>query len=803
MTHRLIINDSGYFETCGLNVLVFNNFYDKTFKDAKMSGIELIHHEVRTVTNGDVRLEPTPGQWAPVPTLIDRKVNPKSESIDVILSYPDYAFTYSIKVKTHEDGVLIRVHLEKPLPGELKNITGFNLEFLPSAFFEKAYVMDDTIGFFPLYPCGPTKTNENMTMPATFSSGRKFIAAPEDPGCRIMITSDMNELFLYDGRNQAQNGWFVLRSPIPENKTGTVVEWFLTASTIPDWVRKPVIAHSQAGYHPDQTKKAVIELDKNDKPLPSARLLKVSENGELLEKYTGNTDNWGRYLRYNYITFDFSSVKEPGLYILEYGDVRTAVFGIRADVYENVWYPTLDVFFPVQMDHMRVREAYRVWHGLPHMDDARQAPLNHEHFDLYAQGPVTDTRYEPGEHIPGLNVGGWFDAGDYDIRTQTQFYTVMDLIYTWEDFRLVRDETTINQKEKYTLIHVPDGVPDLLQQIEHGTLALLAQHRAVGHAICGIIEPDIEQYTHLGDASTKTDNLIYNPGFREGESDTTYGSKPDDRWAFTSKSTPLNYGSIAALSAASRALRDYNDELARECLSTAVRVWDEEQTHEPDMFQHGNTTGGMLVQEEFKAAVELFISTKKDMYAERIYTLLPSIQKAFHFSAISAIRVLPYMGKEYENKIKSMVIGYFEYYKKYQDENPFGVYIIKGKWAGNMVVLRIAMTNYMLYRAFPDSIDPENFLSGLNYIFGCHPGSDISFVSGVGTISKKVAYGVNRAEFSYIAGGVVPGVLIINPDFPENKEDWPFLWGENECVIGGCASYIFLSGAAQKLLEDE
>lgn len=40
---------------------------------------------------------------------------------------------------------------------------------------------------------------------------------------------------------------------------------------------------------------------------------------------------------------------------------------------------------------------------------------------------------------------------------------------------------------------------------------------------------------------------------------------PDDRWAFTSRSTPLNYGSAAA----SRALRGYHDELADECLATA------------------------------------------------------------------------------------------------------------------------------------------------------------------------------------------------------------------------------------------
>jgi hypothetical protein len=89
---------------------------------------------------------------------------------------------------------------------------------------------------------------------------------------------------------------------------------------------------------------------------------------------------------------------------------------------------------------------------------------------------------------------------------------------------------------------------------------------------------------------------------------------------------------------------------------------------------------------------------------------------------------------------------------------------------------------------------------GLHYLYGTHPGTDISFVSAVGAQSKKVAYGMNRADFSFIAGGIVPGVLVLKPDYPENKEDWPFLWGENEYVVNMGASYILLVHAARSLL---
>ncbi len=125
-------------------------------------------------------------------------------------------------------------------------------------------------------------------------------------------------------------------------------------------------------------------------------------------------------------------------------------------------------------------------------------------------------------------------------------------------------------------------------------------------------------------------------------------------------------------------------------------------------------------------------------------------------------------------------------------ENPYGVPITRTGWAGNSAVVGMATTNYWLHKAFPDLFGIEDTLQGLNYLYGTHPDTNLSFVSAVGTQSKQVAYGNNRADFSFIAGGVVPGVLVLKPDFPENKEDWPFLWGENEYVIDLGARYVFL-----------
>jgi endoglucanase len=797
---RLELNDKEYFEKQGLNVLVFSNWYDGLFSDSKISGVELIHHGERTATNGDVRFNATPEQWDPIPTFKERKINRDDQSIEAFLHYPDHNFDFSIKVKQNAAGVRLTVNLPKALPKALEGIAGFNMEFLPAAYFHQAFMMDQTAGIFPVYPSGPKEINGKVE-PLALAQGQHLVMAPSDAMRRVSIESFGSPIELYDGRAKAQNGWFVVRSKIPAGKTGTVVEWQLNADTVKNWVRAPMIAHSQVGYHPDQNKVAVIELDRNDKKKQQAKLFNIAGDGSRKVVHSARPVSWGQYLRYNYLQFDFSKVRAPGLYVIEYGDQQSAPFRIGADVYQTAWHPTLDVFLPVQMDHMLVNEGYRIWHGASHLDDALQAPVDHEHFDLYRQGPTTDTKFKPGEHIPGLNIGGWYDAGDYDIRTQTQYDVVNTLVTVWETFGLKRDQTTVDYDRKFVDIHVADGKPDVLQQIEHGTLALIAQHRAVGHAIHGIVEAHLEQYTHLGDGVTKTDNLVYDAKMGELESDGFKSGKFDDRWAFTTKSTPLNYGSGAALAAASRALKGYNDALANESLATAKKVWADEQAKpQPDIFIHGNTTGGRLESEKLKIATELLITTGEQQYVDAIQELLPQVEKPFGAHATWLIRAMPHMPADFKAKIKALAEAHKADMIAAEAKNPFGVTITEGGWAGSGFVIRSAINNYYLHKTFPELVDRESVFKGLNFLYGTHPAHNLSLVSSVGTRSKEVAYGMNRADFSFIAGGIVPGILILKPDFPENHEDWPFFWGQNEYVVNLGAAYIFLVNAAEELL---
>ena len=785
-------------ESQGLSVLLFHNSYHRVFGDQKMSGLEIILQDQRIATNGDVRLSATPAQWDPIPEFKERKRGPLQDEVTASCAYPDQGLNYRIDVRPEPGGFRVAVQLEKPVPPALVGKAGFNLEFLPTLYFGKSYIASENNGIFPRHADGPMKrTADGVAEPLPLAVASKFVLAPEDPTTRIAIASESGPILLFDGRNSAQNGWFVLRTLIPAAKTGEVVVWHIHPNVIAGWTRPPVVGYNQVGYTPERKKIAVLELDPLFDAPKTARVVRLTPDGEYREVFNGPIRPWGEWMRYQYAHFDFSAVREPGIYAIEYAGQRTGLFRIAPNLYDGIWRPSLETYLPEQMDHVKVREGYRIWHGASHLDDARQAPVNYTHFDGYKQGPTTDSPFSPGQHIPGLNVGGWFDAGDFDLRTQTHARVITDLVLTREIFGVNSDETSVDENARSVQLRKPDGVPDVVQQIEHGVILLLAQYHVIGHAIPGIVEPTLEQYTHLGDAASKTDGRIYSERMGPMESDGIYSGVPDDRWAFTTHTTALNYDAVGALAAASRVLRGYNDKMAEECLQTAVRVWNEERAHPPALFQYFNTTGSNLQHAEIEATSELLISTRgAEIYRDRLKKLLPVIKQEFTFVGGTATRTLPFMDQEFKQGVSSALAAYKQKLQETISHNPYGVPISMGTWGGSEGVTRFAAEMYFLHEAFPESVGVEETLNGLDYVLGRHPGSNVSYVSTVGTQSKLVAYGNNRADYTFIPGGMIPGVVIIQPDFPELKEAWPFLWYENEYVVDAATSFILAANAA-------
>jgi len=139
------------------------------------------------------------------------------------------------------------------------------------------------------------------------------------------------------------------------------------------------------------------------------------------------------------------------------------------------------------------------------------------------------------------------------------------------------------------------------------------------------------------------------------------------------------------------------------------------------------------------------MATREKPYADRFQELLwPALEAAPGFTVAAAVRAIPFFGPEYKERLVPYVRKYRSEIDGLYEQNPYGVPITRGGWAGNETIIRWASTNYHVHKAFPEIVGREAVLDGLTYILGRHPASNLSFVSGVGTRSKRVAYGQNR-----------------------------------------------------------
>ena len=812
---------SNYFQNGGVDVMAFDDIYP----EGHQSGVSIIMHGNRIATNGDIRFEPTPGQWQPVPKQRERIMDEVANTITAKLSfpdtsrhktgfnpmiYPDFVFNYTVRIKGEGASVIVTVDLDRPVPAKYAGKIGFNLELFPGALFGKSWIMDNNHGIFPQQPNAPLLVQpENYAHTGNFNPdgkadlerlsgyhrgynpiladdiiaepyavGKRFIVNPDDPANRFVIETHGTEMKLYDGRMNHNNGWFVVRSDIAPETTVEAVKWVITPNIVDGWKYKPVIQTSQLGYHPDQPKIAIIELDKSDCYCETPLLCKITENGEE-EVFADSGEDWGQFLRYGYLKFDFSNIKEEGLYRVHYGKSFSSIFRIARDVYDRgAWQPVLEYFLPVQMCHVRVNEKYRVWHDLCHEDDARMAPVNYNHIDGYVQGPSTLTKYKPGDVVPGLNVGGWHDAGDFDLRIESQAGEAYILALTYEAFDVNYDATSIDQAKQVVEIHQPDGKNDILQQIEHGLLSIVGAYRSLGRLYRGIICNDLRQYVLLGDAGAMTDGIKGND---------------DDRWVFTENNPSRELMAAAGLAASSRALKGFNDTLSLQALEAAKTLFMVTEVSE------------RAKSVKIQAAVELFLTTGEKVYKD--YLLSET-----EYIAANINRVGWFIGRaekkinetKFTKVIKDALPAFKEQLEKQAAETPYGIPYRPHIWGAGWDIQRMGYEYYFLHTSYPEIFERDMVFNALNFILGCHPGSNTaSFASGIGTKSAIPGYGLNRADWSYIPGGVVSGTALIRPDFPELLE-FPYLWQQVEYVMGGGSShYMFLVLAAQQILNNK
>jgi len=344
-----------------------------------------------------------------------------------------------------------------------------------------------------------------------------------------------------------------------------------------------------------------------------------------------------------------------------------------------------------------------------------------------------------------------------------------------EEFGLDHDATLIDQEKQLVEIHEPDGRNDALQQIEHGLASILGGYRSLGRLYRGIICSDLRQYVMLGDAASMTDNISGNQ---------------DDRWVFTEINPGRELSVIPGLAAASRVLKNYDPELSREALETALALW-----------EYASEVPGHSSQ-KIIALTELIPSTGDLRFKEALLDMEDDIIREIDRCGWAVGHIIDSIDhQEFKQNIAAAVKEYQEQLQAEQiHDSPYGVPYKPDIWGAGWTIQRFGVEQYFYHKGWPELTTTAFYENALHFILGVHPGSNnASFASGVGSKSIKVAYGVNRADWSFIPGGVVSGTALIRPDLPELKT-WPYFWQQTEYVMGGGATnYMFLVLAVNAL----
>jgi len=278
------------------------------------------------------------------------------------------------------------------------------------------------------------------------------------------------------------------------------------------------IQYSQAGYHPDALKTAVVQFAAEAK---GGSFYLIDESGkELLEEELEPLEHrtWGR----TYWLADFSLFRKEGSYaiVVELGGRRrrTRFFPIRHDAYTRLSELSLQWF-----QTQRCGIAVPGWHQACHTDDAAA----------------------PGDGAAGhVNAaGGWHDGSDYTKTTAHYWMAIHALTHLYE--------------KGGGIGHTAGGeLPDSLEEARRGAEYLLQIAQEDGR-FASYVRPRVGQQ-YIGPAEDETDNAPGTGDERE------VGPPCDWTTAALSAYSLANFG---------RVIEQFQPELGARCRAAAERTY--------------------------------------------------------------------------------------------------------------------------------------------------------------------------------------------------------------------------------------
>ncbi len=629
---------------------------------------------------------------------------------------------------------------------------------------------------------------------------KKLEIHAKDPANSITIESEGN-MGIQDARKWGGTHYQIVFGFADENRVK-----FTAYITLPENAGGggPALRLSQIGYPIKGEKCVVMEWPQGTKR-PDDWVRIETAFGKVVKK--GKFGETVDFMGTSAASFDFSEVKDEGVYMARWSGGASPQFRIGGVFHKKLWEPTLGVWIPWQMCHGDVDlKGAAPAHPASHMDDGIRVPANYPEIDGFRSYECEGIPYKAGERILCAK-GGWYDAGDYDLNVSAQGFTVWQLALAYEEFGIEIDNATLDTEAQTFRVGKPDKMPDILQQVEWGAHWLLSMQQKDGRVYVGVCAAP-ERY-----------------GARvvpEKSSDGKPGTG-DERHVYVDYHSDHQLKAVISFAAAGRVLRKHRPKLAAKCLEASRKGFEyfrkNKQVYRTTVYAPYNGkpkgTEGMTVA----AAIELYLTTKDKTYLTVVEEMEPVIAKmkmnwpepsrtgqyGIWFGGPFFARLIPVLE---DGGLKKTLVAACE---RAATDNlqmrmkprpwPFHVWSFSD-WGNVGTVLGRIFDTYYLSKVVPDRIKMKDVLPTAYWLFGLHPINDYAYACDVGCPSAKHLYSGQLhsrkdAPLS-VPGAVIPGIGALPDAGILIYLDEPGRYRYNEACIYSAATYIFAVNALSK-----
>ncbi|MCL2100185.1 MAG: glycoside hydrolase family 9 protein, partial [Fibromonadales bacterium] len=400
---------------------------------------------------------------------------------------------------------------------------------------------------------------------------------------------------------------------------------------------------------------------------------------------------------------------------------------------------------------------------------------------------------------------GWYDAGDYGKYIVNSGISVFTLLEFYEHFGEQLKRVSLNIPESKS------GTPDILEEVRWNLDWMLTMqdpadggvyHKLTTARFCGRVMPD---------ADTARRYVVM-------------------------KTTTAAFDFAAVMAQASRIYKPFDEKFSQIALNAAEKAFDWAIKNPVVLFKQpeGMNTGQYhphdetAQDEKLWAATELFITTKKKVYADAADSI-PFASRGPWWGDVNFLAVYRLSDaksgfkKDLAKSAQDTLLKLANFLKSTIESSAYGLPIIKENfvWGSNSVVANNGIVLLHAYYLTKDKSYLDGAQRALDYILGANP-LDISYVTGYGNRTTKFPHhrpsdadAIFEAVPGMLAGGPHDGGQDVGPNPWQCQEyrklgkpalgyidDW-CSYASNEVAINWNAPLAYLAGALHYLNNGE